>query len=176
MNATTAPPQSVRAPRPPLRGVGGWLALFIFGTVFLGVLFGVQHFSFILRDLKAIETEFPRIRGVAVAYLLDHVAWFVGRCYGIYAGWLLWKIRPGAVDATKRFLVLTMLLAFVQAVAFLVAALIDSNGSWSAMVPTPVNSYSQPQLVTFVDSLAYATVWYAYFVRSGRVQNTYADS
>ncbi|MGD0307444.1 MAG: DUF2569 family protein [Candidatus Acidiferrales bacterium] len=160
-----------RAPDPPPSGVGGWLAFFIFGTLVFGgiIIFGNAQYLYL--DMKTIHREFPSIRTRDIFYVLGHVAWLAVRGYGILAGLQLWKVRPGAVETAKRFLVLcAMVAAFQLGGHYLLFGL---NTSQPAGGVDAWNSPGGKALITFLQTMLYVVVWYEYFLRSRRVKNTY---
>ncbi|MGA8038381.1 MAG: DUF2569 family protein [Candidatus Acidiferrales bacterium] len=155
----------------PLKGVGGWLTFFIFTVVVLGPLNGISSVALAIGDLKRMYGEFPAIHSSAVFHFLDKIASVAVRVSGIVVGIRLWKIRPRAVEAAKLWLTMVALLAFGQMVVGLSTWIIEAHGSFSAAAAAHPNN--QDVFLRFARSIIYSLIWYAYFVRSERVANTY---
>jgi hypothetical protein len=122
-------------------------------------------------DLKRMHSEFPAIHSSTVFYFLDNVVWVAMRVGGVIVGIRLWKIRPRAVESAKLWLTMIAFLAFVQLAVQLSSWMIEAHGSLSAAAAAHPDN--QDVLFRFAQSIIYWLVWYAYFVRSERVANTY---
>jgi hypothetical protein len=163
---------SPRVPSPEeWKGVGGWLAFFVFSLVILGAYYAVFHCLFVFRDIRTMAGEFPLIRVAAVIYLLDNLAWIAVRSYGVYAGILLWRIRPGAVAEAKRFLIVLVAMAMVQATGFLVGTLTQAEGMLSEALAS--DQGLRQVLIGTLQALFFAVLWHEYLSRSVRVRFTY---
>jgi hypothetical protein len=172
---SVAPAPHATPPRVPSpeewKGVGGWLAFFVFSLVILGAYYAVFHCVFVIRDIRTMAGEFPMIRGTAVIYLLDNSAWIAVRSYGVYAGILLWRIRPGAVVEAKRFLIVLVAMAIVQAAGFLVGTLTQAPGTFSAALAS--DQGLRQALLGALQALFFSLLWHEYLSRSSRVRFTY---
>lgn len=134
-------------------GVGGWLGVLVFYLLVLlplGLALGVARASGFLSG-SWYSTQVPL--GARIVYW---VAAGLSAVLGIYAGLALWKILPNAVRATKFYL-------FVSLLATVIISLI---------------AYQDPrdQVEEILWAAMWFLIWYAYLVRSKRVENTYGDA
>jgi len=134
----------------PIEGVGGWLLILIAYLVFLMPLGAAVAWVSQLRLFFSGES----LRKGLLLHTL--IPWAAGLCLvamGLYAGIALWKVLPGAVRATKAFLLALLLLETISA---LVSHRAMSDRAWG-----------------LADDLLFFFVWYSYLVLSKRVANTY---
>jgi hypothetical protein len=148
----------------PLTGVGGWLAFFIFGLVILGPFFAFTDIGYAAKFLRALIDRTVR-PAEGVATLAAWLTYLGVRIYGVYAGVELWRVRPNAVSEAKRFL---LMYATTTAVIVLV------RFTWATLNGHAVQNRLDLMMELF-RALAYSAVWYAYLVRSVRVENTYSE-
>ncbi|HUA01855.1 MAG TPA: zinc ribbon domain-containing protein [Candidatus Aquilonibacter sp.] len=147
MEVLAEPPEG---PPPPLRGVGGRLALLVAYLVFLVPLSAAL---FLTRHAYGLFIEHSTKLNTSPSVLFTWIGGLALVTFGLYAGILLWKERPRAVAVTKRFL-----LAWL------------SFGTLSALLPhAPVADRAWG----LADALLWFFVWYSYLVLSKRVANTY---
>lgn len=137
-------------PAPPLRGIGGWLALLVAYLVFLipisaAVFLGWNAYDLFVAHSIKVDTS--------PAVLFAWIGGLVLMGFGLYAGMLLWKERPRAVVMTKRFLLAWLLFRTLSA---LIPDASVADRAWGLVV-----------------ALFWFCVWYAYLVLSKRVANTF---
>jgi Protein of unknown function (DUF2569) len=155
-----------------LRGTGGWLALCIFTLIVsvpaAHVLYFVNSYQ---HSLEVILRSHHRYSLLAF-YFVEQLANFGVRGYGIYAGIQLWKVRQGAIEKAKRFLLGLMLIALLDYVTGIV---------WIFLME-PSRSLVADKVLTFVrgrNSMAvlqtafYVAIWYTYLLKSERVRVTF---
>jgi len=135
---------------PPLEGVGGWLLILIAYLVFLLPLRTLLGFFRVQGDLAGGQSM---QKGFVLHTLIPWIAILCVAGMGLYAGIALWKVLPGAVRATKRFLFALLLFETISA---LVSHRAMSDRAWG-----------------LADDLLFFFVWYSYLVLSKRVANTY---
>ena len=149
------------------------MAFFVFVTIIVNGFYLVADLARLVGDVRTVVREVPYITAHMTFYLMDHVAWLVVRCTGIYAGVRLWRIAPGAVESAKRFLVLVGLVAFFQ---FAGLGLLWWAGRSAAIPAAPgATDGSFEFVLNFARSGFYSLLWYSYFLKSVRVQNTYPN-
>jgi hypothetical protein len=146
-----------------LRGVGGWLAWFVFGLL----VGGPASFAIgISNAYNVTKTPGMNSDSATLYFAIDAVlsvglaVWSV--CCGIY----LLKLKPNAVRITKAYLVaLFLFCALGLMVTAAGAARNDpsSNGAGASVVP-------------FFQEFTGIIIWYSYFERSKRVRNTYPNT
>lgn len=135
---------------PPLEGVGGWLLLLIAYLVFflpLGALLGFFRMEGALAGGQSLQKGF---------LLHTVIPWIAILCVvgmGLYAGIALWRVLPGAVAATKRFLLASLLVDTIS-------ALVRHRNVWD-------------RAWGLADALLFFFAWYSYLLLSRRVENTY---
>jgi len=143
---------------PPLIGVRGWLLLL---CVILTVISPLVVLAGSARPLHHVLVGGMTARQ-AVAILADVLARFAVAGYGVYAGYRLWAIRPGAVATAKLYFALKLCFAVVWPWLFLEIVNVASNRIF---------------LIGWIGGIIGAfilfVVWYFYLLKSRRVANTY---
>jgi hypothetical protein len=157
----TYPGGAGRAREEELAGVGGWLGLLIldlaiFSPLFFLVMvyalgFGINIISYYPQLGWLIVVD--RVSGMAIAGL------------SIYAGVKLYRVRPGAVRFTKRFLLIS------GVYATLVSGLIYLAATNTGVAAIKENVGTIPAFI--VSAWVGRGVWYLYLSYSKRVAATY---
>lgn len=153
--------------RSDLRGVGGWLALLIFGLCILGPLSNLGRLS---ADFQAAEQSTPGLASLSTWLNYKQYMWwtyFVTAILTFIAGYRLWKIhRPESVRFAIAALWIANLLASLGYFAAAYAAL--GQIALTQAIPTLVKQ--------LLFSVGIAGVWTLYLVKSRRIKNTYYTS
>ena len=131
-------------------GVAGWLALFVFGLI-VGFPGSVLVEVVRMADKDTTTAAISALIGMPLA------------CFSIYAGMRLWRIKPDAVKAAKRFLLTYLSMNLVAAAV--AAVLAFSSSEWAEPLADATTSP--------LPSLVYVGIWYSYLNRSKRVAATY---
>lgn len=154
MEGTTA------SPRPRYQGVRGWLLLLcLVLTVSFPLLMSLQ----LLGSLRAEWRLLAHRPDLVVILVADGILRAALIACSAYAGVRLWRIRPGAVRATKGFLVCLVAYSFIrEAVRFLTH-------------PTG-GSLTEEAAKRLLQSFLIVAIWYSYLVSSKRVRATYGAS
>jgi len=137
------------APRK-LAGVGGWLLLLV---AYLVLFVPISAALALIRGGVGVLVTHSTKINTAPTILFGWVSGLALMLFGIYAGMLLWKERPGAVAVTKSFLLAWLLLRAAWA---LFPGVSIADRAWG-----------------LVDTLFWFAVWYSYLIFSERVANTY---
>jgi hypothetical protein len=142
------------------RGIGGWLLLFILG---LTIFFPLATVYRMVNGYNQVYPYLDRFPGLVAIGWIDILLSSALICYSIYAGVQLWRVRPKAVKAAKRMLL--MGLTYSGGAIFLVAA---------AGLPPERTIYAVAKaFVNFVQTVIGVAIWYSYLNRSKRVRATY---
>lgn len=145
-----------------VHGVGGWLALLIFGMLIGGPL---RSLAGTMSDLNGAERANPALIGLALWGTIKAFTWVVtltSIVASAHAGWRLgWRLRPSSV----KIAIWTLWLAgpMMTLIAVSGVSLLSGTGFseiWTAGMATP---------------FAYAAIWTAYLLKSDRVRNTYVE-
>ena len=137
--------QGTKTLRQPPRGVGGWLLLF---CVDLTILSPIENG---LQLLKDVTSEYNPLQ------LIVRIAFSVAPFgYGIFAGIMLWLVRPKAVRHAKTYLIISLCTALLESGL----AVIESKGH--------LPSFFEP-----VTAIASFVIQWTYLLQSRRVRNTY---
>jgi hypothetical protein len=146
-----------------MRGVGGWLLLLCVGlTVLSPILVAVG----IVRDYLVESPYFERFPRLRVVLFIDLALRVALTAYGMWVGMRLGTASPRAVQAAKRY--------FQAAVAYLiVAALLPFAAD---LPPDALPALAMAVARQTIPALIGIGLWYAYLVRSKRVQATYPDA
>jgi len=161
------PPPLLPPPPPPvgtatrLRGVRGWLLFFCLTLV---LFYPGARLYELIQVVPVYSRLFSRFPGLFLVTLFL-VAMNVGIAgFSVYAGVMLLRLRPSAVQRTKVFLISAGAYVILVAFAPLLAGL-----------PQAANDIVlNAALPTIGSGLAYAGIWLAYVTASKRVRATYA--
>lgn len=128
-------------------GVGGWLSLFIISLI-------------ILNPLMMVFGLVSSYEYVSILFLITSV-WTLGlMCFSIYAGILLWKIRPNAVKIAKICLFLYLVGPAITILLFYLSS------SSQELMGEFGKELSRPAI--------YVLIWFSYLNISKRVKATYS--
>ena len=166
----TKPPRVKDQDPAPLKGVSGWLLLFILGSSF-------DHLLTILVALEGlIKGDDTPIPGFSLGVRLASSAQILISSIYIYGYYLLYRVRPGALRLNKILLVLAPLYMLMMP-ALLLASLTlttDIFQTWEEFI----DAYNSPENFGVVDSVMHAIfvsiIWYLYLSCSKRVRNTWS--
>ncbi|HEY4950130.1 MAG TPA: DUF2569 family protein [Candidatus Acidoferrales bacterium] len=157
----------------PLYGVGGWLLISIITLVFIGPAWHVANFirSFVHNQELLARSLHPY--SLYQFYFVEAFLGFAVYGYAIFAGIQLWKIREGAVQRAKRFLLILLVYRFLD----------YSMGSMWLILMTPDRSRTLAlshylagnAAENLVRTAIYVGIWYSYLMKSERVRATYAS-
>ncbi|MCX5834926.1 MAG: DUF2569 family protein, partial [Deltaproteobacteria bacterium] len=135
------------------KGVGGWLLFLCVSLTILGPLFGTAS---VLGDYSKFVSDNPDLKGVALIFVLV----FLGIiAFGYYAGNSLWRIRPGAVNITKKFFITLFAITSVSSLLAVAGGEENIGRAGGAIIAQGI--------VT--------VIWYSYLNKSKRVKATYQD-
>jgi hypothetical protein len=160
-NQQPAPPPLTSTPAEPrYKGVGGWLLLFCLGLTVFSPLLTIGSLAASYSDSSQYFDQFP---GLLVVTVIDTLLSVGLMAFSIYAGTGLWRIRPGAVQMAKRYL-----LCFLG--YHVVAAILP----FMAGLPSEANEAMIAQIAkdTF-RGVIFVAIWYSYLNKSKRVSATY---
>ena len=161
-NATSGQPvlPPVTPVEPRYKGVGGWLLFFCLGLTVFNPLMSLFSLAGSYRESAPYFSQFP---GLLVVTGLDTVLSLGLTVFSIYAGASLWRLRPGAVQTAKRYLL--WFLAY-QAVAIVLP--------FMAGLPSSADETMIAQSVKDAfRGILYVIIWYSYLNKSKRVRATY---
>jgi len=147
------------------KGVGGWLLFFCVGLTILAPVFSAYQ---IITGWSAFEDTDPAFRMVIV---FEDTASVLLVAFGVYVGANIWKGSVSGKKLARQFLVVWLLGTFsYEIIVFLMLAHLNSNGQLTseAFVRAGTSMFG-----IFFRSSVYFTVWWQYFNKSKRVQNTY---
>jgi hypothetical protein len=142
------------------KGVGGWLLLFCIGLTILRPLMTVFNLDSGYKQASPYFEVFP---GLLIITIIDSVLSIALIGFSIYAGIVLWEIRPNAVKIAKKYLL--TLLGYSILTAFL---------PFMAGLPSEANLSMIGEIAKGIFmSIIYVAVWYSYLNKSKRVKATY---
>jgi hypothetical protein len=105
-------------------------------------------------------------------YFVEQVAYFALCGYGIFTGTQLWKIRPGAIQQAKQFLLILLVFTFLDYTTVIIRILLMTPESIRASVLSRF-LYGQRAKV-LLQTTIYTAIWYAYLLKSKRVRATFS--
>jgi hypothetical protein len=148
----------------PSKGVNGWLAVFVFLLKYVNPLLAAIA---VMRWLKyGHVAAAPILPNAPIVEFLNVIACVLITYFGLYTAHNLQKVRPGAVNKAKRYL----LFLFLYSVSVLLAI---GSATLFHLVGT---SEFRASLENFIGQIPWVAGWYLYFTRSKRVANTYLTS
>ena len=144
-------------------GVGGWLALFVFGSCVLAPL---QGFGRLSTTLMEAEQRTPQLAGLDSWNEYKVVSWLALLAFVVWQWWVaygLWnRFAPRSAFHAKLLL---GLLPFVSVGT-------DAIAAKTLLEVAP----GENTVAAFAKVALVGGVWFLYFVRSRRVKNTYYHS
>ena len=160
-NHQSAPPPSTSIPtEPQYKGVGGWLLLLCLGLIVFGPLITLGSLAAGYRESSEYFDQFP---GLLVIIVIDTFLSLGLMAFSVYAGIGLWRVRPGAVQMAKRFLLCFLGYLVVAAVLPFMAGL-----------PSAANEVMIVEVIKeMFRGVIYFAIWYTYLNKSKRVRDTY---
>jgi hypothetical protein len=172
--ATTAAPFATSNSADFLYGIGGWLLIFVIALVFIGPLAHLR--ASILGYQHSVES-FARARhkySLYGFYFTEQILGLAFDGYSIFAGIQLWKIRAGAVQRARQFLLALLLFRFLEyGVGLIWTVLMAPDSARSIAVSKFAFGNAAMNLLRGV---IFAAVWYSYLLRSRRVRATFPDA
>jgi hypothetical protein len=155
---TRSPPATSVEPR--YKGVGGWLLFFCLGLTVLSPLITLGSLVASYSESSQYFDTFP---GLLVITVIDTFLSVGLMAFSIYAGVGLWRIRPGALQTAKKYLL--WFLAYLAIAAVL---------PFMAGLPSAANDVLIGEVAksTF-RGVIYFAIWYSYLNKSQRVRGTY---
>ena len=146
--------------QPRYKGVGGWLLLFCLGLTIFNPLISFFSLAGSYRESAPYFSQFP---GLLVVTGLDTVLSLGLTVFSIYAGASLWRLRPGAVQTAKRYLLWFLAYQGVAIALPFMAGLASSADE--TMIAQSVKDAFR--------GILYVIIWYSYLNKSKRVRATY---
>ena len=146
---------------PGLKGVGGWLALFIVGQAFVRPLMTLGQFSESDSILSKISETFPvtmtlfTVEKIIIIHLL---------IFGVAVGLALWRVHtPFSVKLAKIYLIANPIVLALNALLYKFSDL-----------PPGVRDKVVERMLSNAGAFAFwSLVWILYFIKSKRVRLTY---
>jgi hypothetical protein len=169
MSDSTSEPQAstvgVTAPAEPLadsplRGVRGWLLFFV---ITLTVLNPAATAIGQWLSWSQVASFFDRLPGLFVLSAVNLFVAIVLAVFSVYAGIALWRLRVGAVQTARVFLIVGAVYALISPFFVLLVGLpASANGQLAA---TALESAAR--------GVVYYVLWLSYLLQSKRVQTTF---
>jgi hypothetical protein len=165
------PPPPPTAPLPPLplpvdtmtrlRGVRGWLLFFCLSLTLLNP--GATVYN-LYNSIPQSAPYFRAFPGLFLLAVVDTVVSAGIAALSVYAGILLWRVRPGAVRVTRIFLIVGMVYVVIAPFTPLLAGLPQAvNDAVISAVPLAIGR-----------GILYYAIWLGYLSSSKRVRATYS--
>jgi hypothetical protein len=98
----------------PLCGVGGWLLVFIITLVFIGPALHLANFIRGFAHNREVFVRSAHPYSLYQFYFAEAFLGFAVYCYAIFVGIQLWRIRKGAVQRAKNFLLILLMYRFLD--------------------------------------------------------------
>jgi hypothetical protein len=158
---TSTAPTTI-APSNGPRGVGGWLVMFCVGLTILSPLLSLSQMVSNWGLALPAFSRFPTIKSAMIWEYLGSTAILI---YGFIVGCIIWSGSPKGRDIARNFLGIRLVgIVAVEIIAFLVLGDLPSE-MMKGVIGGAVG--------TLFREGVYFAVWWSYFVKSKRVQNTY---
>jgi hypothetical protein len=151
---------STQTAEPKYKGVGGWLLFFCLSLTVFSPLITIVAIIASYSEASQLLDLFP---GVMVITVIDTFLSLGVMAFSVYAGVGLWRVKPGAAQTAKRYLLCLLAYAAVETILPFMAGLpTDVDGTLTAEV---IKDASR--------KVFYVAIWYAYLNKSKRVMATF---
>jgi hypothetical protein len=142
------------------KGVGGWLLVLCLMLTLVGPGISIWLMT---HELAAFSPYFPGSPGLRATILASLAVTAIAEAFGVFAGILLWLVRPGAVKIAKTALLLALTVD------------IATTALYAALGQTPVADGAFIRGITahMIPSLIFFTLCFGYLNKSNRVSATY---
>ena len=165
--APLLPPPPLQPPPPPpvdtatrLRGVGGWLLFFCLSLTLFNPGATVYNLWQAIPQNQPFFNAYP---GLFLLTVVDSVVSLGIAGLSVYAGIVMWRVRPGAVKVARTFLIVGAVYTVLAPFAPLLAGL-----------PQRANDIIVSSAFTAVGrGVIYYAIWLSYLTSSKRVRATY---
>jgi len=158
--AAAPPSLPATSVEPRYKGVGGWLLLFCLGLTVFSPLITIGSFA---ASYSQSSRYFDRFPGLLVITVIDTFLSLGLMAFSIYAGVCLWRIRSGAVQTAKKYLLWFLVYLAIAAVLPFMAGL-PSTANDTLLAEAAKNTFR---------GFIYFAIWYSYLNKSKRVRATY---
>jgi ABC-type spermidine/putrescine transport system permease subunit II len=142
------------------RGVRGWLLLLCLMLTVFGPAITV---GLMVDEYRAFASRFAGSSGLHLAISVSLGLAACSTAYGMYAGWRLWRIRPGAVALARKALLFGLAVDLVTTAIDVAAAPAASSDL----------GFVHQVLLHAAPSLVFFTACLGYLNKSARVSATY---
>jgi len=144
-------------------GVAGWLLFFCISLTVIGPLVTLWSLVEAYSDSSQYFNQFPGLLAITV---IDTLLSLGVMGLSVYAGIGLWRIRLGAVQMAKRYLL--CFLGYHAVTAFL---------PFMAGLPSAANEAMAAQVAKDAfRGIVYVSIWYSFLNKSLRVRATYKEN
>jgi hypothetical protein len=155
------PPPFEAATTSPYYGYGGWLKFFCVVQMYVAPLLAVLAIGVSIFALGDAAERFP---GLVFVAFVEGIGDLGLVATGVYAGYVLSQLRPGAVRVVKRFLLAALVWSLFGFVLPFMGGDLPSQVSEAMMVEA--GKAAVRTLISF-------TIWFSYFNVSKRVKATF---
>jgi len=141
-------------------GVKGWLLLFCLSLTIFSPLYTAYTLFVSYEEVSLLFKTYPVLEDLVTVDIYLSIGLMI---FSIYAGSILWNIKPRAVEITKIYLKV-----------YLVYTIIASFLPFMAGLPSAANEAMIPVAIFgIIKSIIYYTVWFTFLQKSKRVKATY---
>jgi hypothetical protein len=146
-----------------LKGVKGWLLLLCISLTILDPSSIILNLMIITNLTKPYFNKHAELLRVV---LINGTCSIGLAVFSIYAGVLLWKVLPNAVNTAKKYL---FAISFYSVFSTFIPAL-------AGLQTEPVKGMSGNSVANSLLTILYASAWYLYLKKSRRVGATYGSN
>src|SRR5215468_12784381 len=145
---------------PKYKGVGGWLLFFCLSLTVFSPLITIVTLTASYTEAFQLLDRFPGVMAITV---IDTFLSLGVMAFSVYAGVSLWRLKPGAVQTAKRYLMCLLAYAAVTSILPFMSGL-----------PSDVNETLIAEVIKDASrKFFYVAIWYAYLNKSKRVMATF---
>ena len=141
-------------------GVRGWLLLLCLMLTIVGPIISI---ALAASEYQQFALHFAGSRGMQAAIFFSITFTACAVVFGIYAGWRLWAVRPGAVKMAKA--------ALLFGLSADIATTLIQIAAWPGS--TVDVQLLHDARISLIPSLMFFTLGFGYLNKSARVQATY---
>lgn len=144
-----------------LNGVKGWLLFLCISLTILSPLYTLGQLGVEWRDTEPLFGAFPSLKDAVVFESLCMVGLMA---FSIYAGSVLWSVKPGAVKVAKNYFLVLLLYSLVF--PFVLSAIAD-------LPSVADNEIAKEGVKNAIRGILAFAIWFTYLNKSRRVRATY---
>lgn len=147
-----------------IKGVEGWLLFFCM----MLILSPIAYIPYSIDTYQEIQDEVNWFSLLDTILIIDLILSVLISCLSIYAGLMLWRIRPDAINTATLYLNIVLVYSIIIFLTFTIIFFISEIPFNTAL------QFIYGQMIReTISSIVYVLTWKLYLINSERVKNTF---